>query len=76
MNATYAVLSITTTTGGYVVYIVHPLASNMTMMGVNNTDFLLMEIDQQDHNDYEDYVIPRDAKSLMETINVWEWEND
>ena len=68
VNATYAVLSITTTTGGYVVYIVHPLASNMTMMGVNNTDFLLMERNQQDVIDYEDYVIPRDAKSLMETI--------
>jgi hypothetical protein len=40
----------------------------MTMMGVNNTDFLLMERDQQDHIDYNDYVIPRDAKSLMESI--------
>ena len=69
MNATYAVLSITTTTGEYIVYIVHPLASNMTMMGVNNTDFLLMERNEQDHNiDYEDYVIPRNAKSLMESI--------
>jgi hypothetical protein len=68
VNATYAVLSITTTSGEYVVYIVHPLASNMTMMGVNNTDFLLMERDQQDHIDYNDYVIPRDAKSLMESI--------
>jgi hypothetical protein len=68
VNATYVVLSITTTSGEYVVYIVHPLASNMTMMGVNNTDFLLMERDQQDHIDYNDYVIPRDAKSLMESI--------
>jgi hypothetical protein len=47
VNATYAVLSITTTSGEHVVYIVHPLASNMTMMGVNDTDFLLMERDQQ-----------------------------
>ena len=68
VNATYVVLSVTTTTGEHVVYIVHPLASNMTMMGVNNTDFLLMERDQQDHIDYDDYVIPQEAKSLMETI--------
>ena len=68
VNSTYAVLSISTTTGGYVVYIVHPLASNMTMMDVNNTDFLLMERNQQDHIDYEDYVIPRNVKSLMESI--------
>ena len=68
VNATYAILSITTTSEEYVVYIVHPLASNMTMMGVNDTDFLLMERDQQGHIDYNDYVIPRDAKSLMESI--------
>ena len=76
MNSTYAVLSITTTTGEYVVYIVHPLASNMTMMDVNNTDFLLMERNQQDHIDYEDYVIPRDAKSLMESIMSGNEKND
>ena len=40
----------------------------MTMMGVNNTDFLLMERNQQDHIDYEDYVGPRNVKSLMESI--------
>ena len=49
-------------------YIVHPLASNMTMMGVNNTEFLLLESDQQVRINYVDYVIPRDAKNLMESI--------
>ena len=68
VNATYAILSITTTSGEYVVYIIHPLASNMTMMGVNDTDFLLLENDQQVRIDYNDYIIPRDAKNLMESI--------
>ena len=68
VNATYVVLSITTTTGEYVLYIVHPLASNMTMMGVNDTNFLVMENDQKDHIDYDDYVIPKDAMNLMESV--------
>ena len=68
VNATHVMLSITTTSGEYVVYIIHPLASNMTMMGVNDTNFMVMEKDQQDHIDYDDYVIPKDAMNLMETI--------
>ena len=68
VNATYVVLSITATTGEHVVYIVHPLASNMTMMGVNDTNFLVMEHNQQNRINYDDYVIPRDAMNLMESI--------
>ena len=68
VNATYVVLSITTTSGENIVYIVHQLASNVTTMRVNNTDFLLMERDDQDQIYYDEYVVPRDAKSLMETI--------
>ena len=68
VNSTHAVLSVTTTTGEYVVYIVHPLASNMTMMGVNDTNFLLMEKDQQDRIEYNDYVIPKDVMTLIEPI--------
>ena len=68
VNATHVVLSVTTTSGEYVVYIIHPLASNMTMMGVNDTNFMVMEKDQQDHIDYNDYVIPKDAMNLMESI--------
>jgi hypothetical protein len=68
VNATYVVLSITTTSGEHVVYIVHPLASNMTMMGVNDTNFLVMENDQGNSINYDDYVIPRDAMNLMESI--------
>ena len=69
-NATYVVLSITTTNREHIVYIVHPLASNMTMMGVNDTNFMVMEKDQQDHNviDYNDYIIPRDTMNLIESI--------
>ena len=59
VNATHVVLSITTTSGEYVVYIIHPLASNMTMMIVNDTNFMVMENDLQDHIDYDDYVIPK-----------------
>ena len=68
VNATYAVLSITTTTGEHVVYIVHPLASNMTMMGVNDTNLLVMEHNQQNRINYDDYVIPRDGVKLMESM--------
>ena len=70
VNATYAVLSITTTTGEHIVYIVHPLASNMTMMGVNDTNLLVMEHNQQNRINYDDYVIPRDAMNLMESMMV------
>ena len=68
VNATYVVLSITTTSGEHIVYIVHPLASNMTMMGVNDTNFMVMESDQQNRINYDDYIIPRDAMNLMESI--------
>ena len=68
MNATYVVLLITTTTGERVVYVINPLASNMTMMGVNDTNFLVMESDLKDHFDYDDYVIPRDIVNLMSNI--------
>ena len=68
VNVTYVVLSITTANGEHIVYIVHPLASNMTMMGVNDTNFMVMENDLQDHIDYDDYVIPKDAMNMMESI--------
>ena len=68
VNATHIMLSVTTTSGEYVVYIIHPLASNMTMMGVNDTDFMVMKKNQQDNIDYDDYVIPKDAMNLMESI--------
>ena len=68
VNATYFVLLITTTSGEQVVYIVHPMASNMTMVGVNDTNFMVMERDQQDSINFDDYVIPRDAMNLMESI--------
>ena len=68
VNATYFVLFITTTSGEQVVYVVHPMASNMTMVGVNDTNFMVMERDQQNSINYDDYVIPRDAINLMESI--------
>ena len=68
VNATYFVLFITTTNGEQVVYIVHPMASNITMVGVNNTNFMVMERDQQDNIIYNDYVIPKDTMNLIESI--------
>ena len=68
VNATHVVLSVTTTSGEHIVYIIHPLVSNMTMMGVNGTNFMLMENNQQDHIDYDEYVIPRDAINQIESI--------
>ena len=68
MNATYVVLLITTTIGGRVVHVINPLASSMTMMGVNDTNFLVMESNLKDYFDYDDYVIPRDAVNLMSNV--------
>ena len=61
VNATYFVLFITTTNGEQVVYIVHPMASNMTMVSVNDTNFMVMDRDQQDGINYDHYVIPKDV---------------
>ena len=45
VNSTHVVRSIITMSGEHAVYtVVHPLASNMTMMGVTNTNFMVMEI--------------------------------
>ena len=44
------------------------MTSNMTMMGVNDTNFMVMERDQQNRIDYDDYVIPSDAMNSMELI--------
>ena len=68
VNATYVVLSITTISGENVVYIVHPLTSNMTMMGVSDTNFMVMEKNQQNRINYDEYVIPSYAMNLMESI--------
>ena len=68
VNATHVVLSIITTSGIRIVYIIHPMTSNMTMMGVNDTNFMVMERDQQNRIDYDDYVIPSDAMNSMELI--------
>ena len=73
VNATYFVLSITTTSGEPILLIIHPLTSNMTMMGVNDTNFMVME-NQPGRPQYDDYVIPKDAMNLMESIMMGERE--
>lgn len=66
-NSTHVVLLITTTDGQQIVYIVHPVVSNMTIMGVNDTNFMIME-NQPDRPKYDDYVIDRDAMDMMMSL--------
>ena len=67
VNSTHIVVSITTTNGEPVVIIIHPLFSNMTMMGVNDTNFMVME-NQPGRPRYDDYVIPKDSMDTMASI--------
>ena len=73
VNSTYFVLSITTTNGQPVVFIIHPVVSNMTIMSVNDTNFMIME-NQPDRVKYDDYIIPKDAMNMMESIMSGERE--
>ena len=73
VNATHFVLSIATTSGAQVVVIIHPLLSNMTMMGVNDTNFMVME-NRPGRPKYDDYVIPKDSMDLMESIMMGQGE--
>ena len=67
VNSTYIVLSITTTNGQPVVFVIHPIVSNMTIMSVSDTNFMIME-NQPGRAKYDDYIIPKDAMNMMESI--------
>ena len=67
VNSTYFVLSITTTSGEPVAFIIHPVVSNMTMVTVNSTNFMVME-NQPGRARYDDYLIPDDAMNMMESV--------
>lgn len=67
MNETFFTLSIIKRNGETLVIILHPLASNMTMMSVNNTNFMVME-NQPGRAKYDGYVVPIESMSLLESI--------
>ena len=68
-NNSYLYLSINTTRGEPVVIIVHVAHSSVTatMMGVSNTEFLVME-NQPGRAKYVDYVVPAGYKDLVESM--------
>ena len=42
INNSYGYLAVSSTTGESLVFILHPIETTMTMMGVNDTQFLFM----------------------------------
>ena len=66
-NDTYVILTITTTDGELVVFIMHPVASNMTMMSVTDTNFMIME-NQPGRPQYDDYIVPEKMVNVTRSI--------
>ena len=64
-------LSITTTDGEPIVLIVHPVVSNMTVMSVNNTEFVIFE-NAARRPKYDDYVIPKDYMNITMSVIMGE----
>ncbi len=73
VNATHFTLTITTISGESVVFIIHPIELNMTMMGVNHTNFMIME-DQPGRPQYDDYIIPEAATNITTSVMMGETE--
>ena len=72
-NSSYAVVTITSASGEPVVFVIHPMVSNMTVMSVNNTNFMVME-NQPERPKYDDYVLAKDGMNMMESIMMGERE--
>ena len=73
VNDTHFVLSVFTTNGELLVTITQPLFSNMTLMGINDTYFLVMK-NQPERPKYDDYIIPNDMMNTMESVMRGEGE--
>ena len=71
VNSTYFTLTITTITGEHVAFIIHPIELNMTMMGVNNTNFMIME-NQPGRPKYDDYIVPEAAMNMIMSMMMGE----
>ena len=67
VNSSYVTLFVATESGEPVVNILHPVDLSMTMMGVKNTNFLVME-NQQGQEKYMGYVIPSNLTNLMHSM--------
>ena len=63
-NSTHFVVSITTTNGQRVFFVVNPVVLNMTIMSVNDTNFMIMD----NQTGYTDYLIPREYMNTMESV--------
>ena len=64
VNDTHFVLSIFTTNGELLVTITHPLVLNMTLMGINSTNFLVMK----NVPGRPKYVVPDQMMNVMESV--------
>ncbi len=68
VTQTISFVNITITSNGKsVVIILHSMELSMTMMGVGDTEFLVME-DQPGQEKYVEYIIPKNQTKVMEDI--------
>ncbi len=68
VTETISFVNITVTSNGKsVVIILHSVESSMTMMGVRDTEFLVME-NQPGQEKYVEYIIPKNQSKVMEDI--------
>ena len=68
INSSYGYLTISSTNGASIVIIVHQMDTPMTMMGVNDTNFLFMRNPLGSPDRYTDYVIPNNYTNVMESV--------
>lgn len=68
INSSYGYLAVRSTNGTSIVIILHPMDTPMTMMGVNDTNFLFMRNPLGSPDIYTDYIIPNNYTNLMESI--------
>lgn len=63
------ILNITTTKGQSIVYVMHSMSMNMTMIGINDTYFMVMENQQAAGKyRYDEFVIPNDTVNMTMSI--------
>ena len=68
INSSHIYFSVTTIDGSKTVLIIRPLNTSMTMMEINETGFLLMDIEPGADTDTTEYLIPKNSMDTMMSI--------
>ena len=69
INSSYGYLAVSSSTNGAsIVIVIHPMYTPMTMMGINDTNFLFMRNPSGSQEMYTDYVIPNNSTNVMESV--------